>query len=346
MTRREISDAARRAVAAGLTVAVAFGAAACGHDAGGPPALVERHAPARDDGPPLPAGASVEHYGEHAANPQSTENLVGSLRPDGRTARERIPTIVQRGRLIVGVDQSLFLLSFRDPQSGELRGFEVELAREFARDIFGDPDRVEFRFLESAQRREAIAAGQVDMVLRSTSITEERQETMAFSVPYLRAQMRLLVQKEPGISGPADLGGRTVCVADGSTGLEHARADAEGATLLKTRNWSDCLVALQQNQADAILADDTMLSGIAAQDDFTEIVGEPLTREYYGAAMAQPEAPADESDEAAGLIRQVNETLRRVTTDGTWQRLYDRWFGPYLPAQSPPPAIYREEEAQ
>nr|WP_084827947.1 hypothetical protein [Corynebacterium xerosis] len=55
-------------------------------------------------------------------------------------AQDRIPEIVERGRIIIGVDQSLNLLGFRDATTGELAGFEVALAQEIARDIFGDPD--------------------------------------------------------------------------------------------------------------------------------------------------------------------------------------------------------------
>src|SRR5699024_10786845 len=52
-------------------------------------------------------------------------------------AQDRIPEIDERGRIIIGVDQSLNLLGFRDATTGELAGFEVALAQEIARDIFG-----------------------------------------------------------------------------------------------------------------------------------------------------------------------------------------------------------------
>ena len=59
--------------------------------------------------------------------------------------------IRRRGRVIVGVDQSTNLFSFRDPVSGELQGFDVDIAREVARDLVGDPDKVEFRLLTSSR---------------------------------------------------------------------------------------------------------------------------------------------------------------------------------------------------
>ncbi|WP_018117917.1 glutamate ABC transporter substrate-binding protein [Corynebacterium mastitidis] len=308
-----------------------------------------RHQPQQQDsapaaaltyGPPLPAGAVLERPGEQRAEPGESYSAAGSLRPDAATAKERVPEILERGRLVVGVDQSLYRISYRDPGTGDLRGFEVDLAREIARDIFGDPARVEFRFMESADSLDSLNKGAVDAVIRTMSITEERQQTVAFSTPYLTTDKRLLVTTGSGVESLDDLGGRTVCVADGSTGLRETRAQAPDSSILKTRSWSDCLVALQQHQAEAILADDALLSGIAAQDQFTRIVGPSLSEEHYGVAMARPEEGG-----SPGLVRQVNSTLERIRSDGTWWRMYDAWFGPYLRSAGPPPLQYREEEA-
>ncbi len=290
-------------------------------------------------GPPLPAGATIEAAGEEAPREILTDNLVGSLRPDDRDPEERIPEIAARGRLIVGVDQSQNLLSYRDSVTGELRGFEVDLAREIARDIFGDPDRVDFRFVESAGRSLALDQREVDVVIRTMTVTERRQQEASFSTPYLTTDSRLLVMDNSAIEGVDQLPGRTVCVTDGSTALEKARLHAPQSQLLKTRNWADCLVALQQHHADAILSDDTILSGIAAQDPYTRIVGDSLARESYAVGMPVADGDYDPS----GLIRQVNSTMERIRGDGTWWRLYDRWFSSYLATDGPPPPAYRDE---
>lgn len=303
----------------------------------------EAAAAALNFGPPLPAGAVLERPGEHhetTAPSSSGENEAeGSLRPDSAKPEDRVPEIIERGRLIVGVDQSLYRISYRDPRYGDVRGFEVDLAREIARDIFGDPHKVEFRFMESAASLDSLNKGAVDAVIRTMSITPERQETVAFSAPYLSTHKRLLVSNSADITSTEDLGGRTVCVADGSTGLIEARAQAPASSILKTRSWSDCLVALQQHQTEAILADDVLLSGIAAQDQFTQIVGPALSQEDYGVAMALPEEGG-----SPGLVRQVNSTLERIRSDGTWWDMYNLWFGPYVNSSGPPPLHYRPEE--
>ncbi|ANE04921.1 glutamate ABC transporter substrate-binding protein [Corynebacterium crudilactis] len=291
-------------------------------------------------GPPLPPDSDVEAPGEKEAIVESAEQWPGSLRPDDLTPEERIPEIINRGRIIVGVDQSQNLLSFRDPVTGELRGFEIELAKEISRDIFGDPNKVDFRFVGSADRLRSLDQGDVDIVIRSVAITDPRAKLVEFSTPYLRTQTRMLTMESSGIKSIADLPGHTICVTEGSTSLQRARSIAPGASLLKTRNWSDCLMALQQHQAQVILSDDVILSGIAAQDPYTKILDISLDSQSYGVAAA----PTKSGTDSSGLIRQVNSTIERIRTDRTWWTMFNDWFGPYLWSYGPPPLQYIPEE--
>lgn len=312
-------------------------------DRGGSPsrALPDR-AVVHNYGPPLPAGARIEFPGEHPPQAISTNDVEGSFRPLDLTPEERVPEIFSRGRLIVGVDQAQNLQSYRDSVTGELKGYEIDLAKEISRDIFDDPERIEFRFVESANRATSLENQEVDMVIRAMTVTRARQAQVLFSTPYLTTDSRLLVMKNSAITSPDQLPGRTVCVTDGSTGLEKARLHAPESRILKTRSWADCLVALQQHHADAILSDDTILSGIAAQDPYTEIVGQTLATEPYAVAMPLP----SENFDSIGLARQVNFTIERIRRDGTWWELYNEWFGPYLATSGPPPLHYREEPSQ
>ncbi len=294
----------------------------------------------RPAGPPLPSGSLLEQPGEVPPAEDIHGDVVGSLRPDDRTPEERVPEIVERGRLIVGVDQSQNLLSSRDVITGRLVGFEVDLAREIARDIFGDPEAVDFRFVDSVDRGRALNAREVDVIIRTLTITEERQQMIEFSAPYLSAETRMLATAGTGIEDYGDLSGRLVCVADDTSALEKARAAAPYSILLKTRRWSDCLYALQERQVDAIISDTTILSGIAKQDPYTTITGSSLGSENYGVGIRK----STPSDDSSGLVRQVNSTLERIRSDGTWWRMYERWFSAYLSTTGPPDLNYREED--
>lgn len=288
---------------------------------------------------PMPPGAHEYTRGPGATPPGETCGSFETLRPDDRTARERVPHIVKRGRLIVGIDQSSNLLSFRDPISGALEGFDVDIAREIARDMLGSPDRIEFRLLTSARRVEALRRGDVDVIVKTMSITCDRREDITFSAPYFQAQQRILAVRDSGIEGIGSLSGRRVCAAAGSTSLERIQRLVPKAAILAVGSWADCLVALQQLQVDAITSDDVILAGMIAQDPYLALVGDGLAAENYGVGIARSidGRPSD------GLVRQVNSTISRILTDGTWNRLHTRWFTGVVGGGFPPPVRYVEE---
>ena len=291
-------------------------------------------------GPPLPAGAVLNKAGSHVIRDIDTRELQGSYQPDSKTPAERIPFIVKRARLIVGVDQSNNLLSSRDSLTGELQGFEIDLAHELARDIFGDPNRVDFRFVTSSERTQALSTGRVDLVIRSMTMTAQRQKVVEFSLPYLVTQTRLLVESSSGITGIDDLTGKVACAASGSTSIELVRRRAPQADILATSTWGDCLMALQQGQVDAVVTDDVLLSGMREQDPYTQIVGESISEAAFAVGIRKPDSTFD----SRGLVRQVNSTIERIRSDGTWAQMYDRWFAAFVPLSPLPAPNYREED--
>lgn len=292
---------------------------------------------------PLPAGSSF-HRGtgpEFAREGIGSQTCgwEGSLRPDAASVDERLPDVIARGRLVVGVDQQSNLMSFRDPVTGELAGFDIDLAREIARDIFGDPEAIEFRIVSAAQRASAVNDGLVDLIVRSMTITCEREDLVDFSAPYLTTGLRVLTLKSSAISRASELQHASVCAVTNSTTQSYLAEELPEATRLEVATWGDCLVALQQGQVTSVITDDVILAGIAEQDPYVHIVGPRLTTAYYGVAAA------DESSgrNSEALIRQVNQTLERIRVDGTFQELRNRWLST-LPAESMPAPVYRAEE--
>ena len=291
---------------------------------------------------PLPPGAKLEEAEGVPANPYMPSRLdwEGSLNPrNTEEATPNVDRIKRRGRLVVGIDQSLYLLAFRDTASGELRGLEVDLARAIADDIFGEDasgaNRLDLRFVDSAARAEALNNGEVDVVIRTMSITPERAEEIDFSTPYLTSRVRVLAPQDRNVDDINQLGGKTVCIVDGTNLIEIARTFTPHSEILRTRSWSDCLMATQQFQADAIVADDSILAGLTAQDPYAKILPGTLASQYYGVGL-----PKGQSD----LVRQVNSTLERMRNDGTWSQLYSTWLGGSIAESSPPPLKYRKEE--
>ena len=241
--------------------------------------------------------------------------------------------IAERGRLIVGVDQNTYLFGFRNPATGQLEGFDIDIAREIARAIFGDPDRIDLRVREADQRVPALTSGQVDLVVRTFSITCERKEEVAFSTTYFVANQRILVLKGSGIESAADLAGKRVCAVRGTTSLPALSGLVPRPSVFAVNNWTDCLVMLQQAQVDAISTDDAVLWGLKKQDPNVDLVGESIGLEPYGIGINK-----DNTD----LVRFVNGVLAEMRADGTWQRLYDKWLIEFAPSPGPPIARYQD----
>ena len=212
-------------------------------------------------------------------------------------------------------------------------GFDIDVAREIARAIFGDPDLIDPRVVEADQRVPALQSGQVDIVVRTFSITCDRKEKVAFSTTYFVANQKILVLKGSGIESAADLAGKRVCAVRGTTSLPALSELDPRPTVFAVNNWTDCLVMLQQAQVDAISTDDSVLWGLQKQDPNVELVGDSIGLEPYGIGINR---------EHSDLVRFVNGVLAEMRADGTWQRLYDKWLLEFGPSPGPPTARYED----
>jgi polar amino acid transport system substrate-binding protein len=249
--------------------------------------------------------------------------------PPGST----MAAIAERGRLVVGVDQNTYLFGFRNPSSGQLEGFDIDIAREIARRIFGDPDRIQLRVVDASQRESALQSGLVDVVVRTYSITCARKQKVDFSTVYYYANQRILSVKGSGIDSAAALSGKRVCAVTGTTSLSTLFALNPRPTLFGVSTWTDCLLLLQQGQVDAISTDDAVLAGLAAQDPNVEVVGPSIGVEPYGVGVKK---------ENSDLVRFVNGVLERMRDDGTWERLYEARLRSLGPSPGPPTASYQD----
>jgi polar amino acid transport system substrate-binding protein len=285
--------------------------------------------------PPTPAGMELLRP-EPPQAPDPAANAcdrTASLRPFASRieADAAVAAIRMRGRLLVGLDIGSNLFSFRDPVTGEISGFDVDIAAEVARDIFGDPTAVEYRILSSAERIAALQNNAVDIVVKTMTITCERREKVNFSTTYFTAYQRILAPRESDIAGPEDLPGKRVCVARGTTSLKTVQQIDPPPAIVTVVTWADCLVALQQHEVDAVSTDDAILAGLVTQDPYLHIVGENMAEEPYGIGINLTNT---------ALVRFVNGTLQRIRNDGTWDNLYRRWLSVLGPAPAPPTPRY------
>lgn len=246
--------------------------------------------------------------------------------PSGTTMRE----IQDRGRLIVGVSGDNLLFGSVNPESGQLEGFDVDMAREVARAIFGNPDQIQYVIMSFAQRIPALQAGTVDMVANVMTINCARWQLINFSTEYYQAGQTILVAANSGITSIRQLDGQKVCAPANSTSADQlALPENAGIEAVIVPTSSDCMVAFQSGAVVALAGDDTVLAGYAAQDPYARLVAERYTEEPYGLGI---------NKDHVDLTRFVNGVLAQMRADGTWAEIYQRWLGTPVPA--PPAAVY------
>ncbi|WP_338898274.1 glutamate ABC transporter substrate-binding protein [Streptomyces sp. TG1A-60] len=300
----------------------------------------------RGDGATGTGGESVARSSQARADECDTmddpENQ--SLRPSSDESGPIIARIRKNDFITVGVDQNSYGWGYRDPNNttagAELEGFDIDLAHHIADEILGDPDKVRFRAVPTNQRIPAIESGQVDMVVRTMTISCTRMREVAFSQPYFKTGQQVLAPKSSTVKGYGrTLAGKRVCSASGSTAWEILKADQKSGKLpasaditsVNPPNQLDCLVRLQLGEVDAVVTDGALAASQAAQDPTVDLMGEPFTTEYYGVAMHL---------EAEALVRRVNQVLEEYLKDG-WQASYNTWLSATLgdnSADSRPPA--------
>ncbi|MBO9556582.1 glutamate ABC transporter substrate-binding protein [Cellulomonas sp.] len=261
------------------------------------------------------------------------DDATTSYAPDAGTAiapGSTMAAIRDRGSLVVGVSADTLLMGARNPLTGQIEGFDIDVLHEVSRALFGDPNRLQFRVITSGQRIDVLTGGQVDLVARTFTMNCDRWQQIAFSAEYLRSGQKLLVTRDSTATSLDDLAGRKVCAPKGTTTLDRLGQYPE-VTAVPADTHTACLVLFQQGKVDAITGDDTVLAGFAAQDPYAKVVGDPISAEPYGIGV--PAANVD-------MVRFVNAVLDQAKADGTWTALYDRWLGALGPAPVPPASVY------
>ena len=262
-----------------------------------------------------------------AATSSATETTSEAPAPAGSLVEK-----AQSGKLVVGVkfDQPGLGLQGAD---GTMSGFDVEVAKYIAKELGVEESGIEWKETPSAERENAIKTQQVDMIVATYSITDNRKKVVSFAGPYFLAHQDLLVKSDnTSICGPNDLNGKLLCSVKGSTSAQKIKDSyATGVQLQEYGGYSDCVQALKSGAVDAVTTDDVILAGYAAQSPGElKVVGNGFSDENYGVGMFL--------DDTAGQAA-VADAIEKMQTSGEWKAALDKTVGPSGYAIPEPPAI-------
>ena len=222
-----------------------------------------------------------------------------------------------RGSLIAGVREDFPPLGYLDAD-GKNTGFEVDLARYMARQLLGDERKLRVTLVPPGSRITILHTGLADMLIAAVTATEDRTSVFAFSDPYFLSGSLLLVPRHSAIQDLRDVAGKKVAVIEGSIQEGEMERVAPGATRVKFWRVSEAVAALRAGTVDALAEDDILVLALAKQHPDLAAVGKPFRPRPYAVAM-----PSGDPE----LLAWVNDQLRKARADGTYDALWNRYFG-------------------
>ncbi|PZN07985.1 MAG: basic amino acid ABC transporter substrate-binding protein [Bacillota bacterium] len=225
--------------------------------------------------------------------------------------------IKERGYMTFANDAAYPPMEFADPTNPEqVIGFDIDLGKAIAEKL-GVEHRVVVVDWDGLLA--GLQARQFDAVMSAMNITEDRKAGADF-VPYVEMGQLIVVKKgnPKGIRGLEDLKGKKIAVLLESTNEKLART-IEGAEVVTFPSFPDALQEVANGRADATILDEPVAYYyVKTQPDQYEIVGDVLQPMPVGIAL-----PKGETE----LVQAVQQALDELKADGTYDQIYEKWFG-------------------
>lgn len=242
---------------------------------------------------------------------------------------DRLGAIREAGVLRVAAFDGNPPFGFIDPDSNEIRGLDVDIARELAKRL---GVKLELVPTNPANRIPLLQSRRADLVLANFTITPERAQQVDFSIPYFASGQQFLARKGR-LDSANQLNGLRIGVDKGTTNEAVLRQKFPGATLIAYDDTPFAFTALRNGNVDAITQDGPKLVGLLANvpdADQYEIPPFSISDDLIGIGIPRGEA---------ALKAFVDETLLELEASGRAQQIHDAWFGP--DTRSPLPRLYR-----
>ena len=245
-------------------------------------------------------------------------------------------TLQQKGKIVVGTKFDQPGLGLKNPTTGKVEGFDVEIAKLIAVGIFGGTrdnveSKIEFKESTTPNREAFIENGTVDIVVATYTINDTRKQRVDFAGPYYIAGQDIMVKaNDNSIKGVNDLNGKKVCSVRNSTPAANIRAKAPQADLTEFDQYSDCVEAMRDGRVQAVSTDNSILLGFVDRNkgEF-KLVGNRFTDEPYGIGLKKGDT---------AFRNFINDRLDAIYRSGEWAKAFNDTLGKLgLQAPTPPP---------
>lgn len=274
------------------------------------------------------ASSSAAAPAESSVASEASSEASSEAAPAETELAEDVQAIVDRGILRVGVKNAVLGFGYQDELTGEYEGMEIELAKKIAEYLGVD---VEFTAVTAATRTELLDSGDIDCVLATFTITDERKKSWDFTTPYYTDYVTVLVQNSSGITGLADLVDKKVGVSSGSTSaksltkamieggfIDGSAFDADtfdaatwttGVSFQQYDDYPTISTALSAGEVDAFCVDKSILAVYNTED--RSYIEDKFAPQDYGVATTKD----------SGMSALCEELITGWLSDGTIEAL-------------------------
>lgn len=245
----------------------------------------------------------------------------------GVAAAAELSKIRDRGYITIAVKNNRPPLGFID-ETGELNGFEIEIAHRLAEELLGDRSAVKLVPVSNIDRLNAVLAGRVDIAIADITLTEPRRRIVSFSDPYY-LDGTAFITKNPNIQNLSGLRTGTVALLDRSSSVPHVKFILPGAKLVAVSSYAQGRDLLASGTVDAFAGDASVLASwsLESGDQGYRILPNILSADPL--AIAIPKGAQYDP-----LLTAINQAVRRWYAEGWLQARAAHWG---LPAESLPP---------
>lgn len=203
---------------------------------------------------------------------------------------------------------------FEQGKPPNYEGFDIELMEAIGEKIGRTPEFQDTSF-ETIFRD--VQQGKFEAVISAATITEEREKAVDFSNPYYLSEQAVLVKEGSDIKSLEDLQGKTVAAQQGTTGLELAKEELGDSEIRPYPEGPDAVNALKSGTVEGVIIDAPVAQNAVEKSGGVEIAEKVPTEETYGIAVGQGETE---------LLEEINKGLEEVLDDGTYKKIYEKWF--------------------
>jgi polar amino acid transport system substrate-binding protein len=233
-------------------------------------------------------------------------------------AADTLDTAKKKGVLVAGVKDSTPGFGFVDEKTREIVGYDVDFVKAIAAKL---GVKLELKSVTSSTRMPQLMEGNIDIIAATMTKNAERAKQIDFSVMYFFTGQKFITKKGT-VKTLADLDGKRIGTAKGSTSEQNAAKALPKATILSFDDYPQAFLALQQGKVVAVTTDESILANILAnapnKGQF-EIPDIQISDEPYGLGMRKGDT---------NFVDFVNKTLLDMEKSGEAKRIFDKWFGP------------------